>query len=76
MRAVGSGDEGFEGGGEGAGFGVGFGLRGGAELDDEEAVAGGEELEVFDGFLFATEGVEEMAVHAFEADGFVLEDLR
>ena len=58
-----------------AGFGVGFGLSCGAELDDEEAVAAGEELEVFDGFLFAAEGFEEIAVDAFEADGFVLKDL-
>jgi hypothetical protein len=65
----------FHGGDEGPGFGVGFGLGGGAELDDEEAVAAGEELEVFDGFLFAAEGFEEIAVDAFEADGFVLEDL-
>ncbi len=50
-------------------------MGGGAELYDEEAVAAGEELEVFDGFLFAAEGVEEIAVDAFEADGFVFEDL-
>ncbi len=65
----------FHGGHEGAGFGVGFGLSGGAELYDEEAVAGREEFEVFDGFLLAAERVEQIAVDAFETDGFVLEDL-
>ena len=63
-------------GDEGAGFGVGFGLSGGAEFDDEEAVAGREKFEVGEIFLFAAEGFEEVAVDAFEADGFVFEDLR
>ena len=43
-------------------------MSGSAELDDEEAVAGREELEVFNGFLLATEGVKEVAVNAFEAN--------
>ena len=67
--------QGGEGGDKGAGFGVGLGLSGGTELDDEEAVAGREELEVFNGFLLAAEGVEEVSVNAFEADGLVFEDV-
>ncbi len=67
--------EGFHCGDEGAGLGVGVGLVGGTELNDEEAVAGWEELEVGERFLFAAERVEEIAVDTFEADGFVLEDL-
>ena len=72
----GLGGQGFEVGGEGARFGVGFGLGRGAELNDEESVAGWEQGEIVEGFLFAAEGVEKIAVHAFEADGFELEDLR
>ncbi len=68
--------EGFHGGDKGAGLCVGFGLSGSAEFDDEEAVAGREEFEVGEIFLFAAEGFEEVAVDAFEADGFVFEDLR
>ena len=56
--------------------GVGVGLRGCAEFDDEEAIAGREEFEVGEIFLFGAKSVEEIAVHAFETDGFVLEDLR
>ena len=53
---------------------VGLGLRCSAELYEEEASAFGEEWEIGEGFLFAAEGVEEEAVHAFEADGLVRED--
>ncbi len=67
--------EGLHGGNEGPSPGVGFCLCGGAEFDDEEAVASGQKLEVGEEFLFATERVEEITINAFEADRLVFEDL-
>ena len=62
-------------GDEGARFGVGLRLGGRAELDNQKSVAGWEEFEVFNGLLLAAEGIEEISVDTFEADGFVLEYL-
>ena len=56
----------------GEGDGVGFGVC--AEFGEEEAVAGGEELDAFGGEVLALGVVEQETVEAFEGDGVVGED--
>ena len=58
------------------GLAVGVGLGRASELDEEKAVAGRKELEVFEQLVLLAHGVEEIAVHAFEADRLVRQKLR
>ena len=58
-----------------AGFGIGFGLGAAPNSTMRKPSPGGRSLRSSSGFLLAAQGVEEIAVDAFEADGFVFEDL-
>ncbi len=59
---------------EGGGHAVGVGGRVGTELTEQEAAAGGEQLDVVDGEVLAQHKVDEQSVEAFEADRLEGED--